>query len=124
MLIFCPVNAGSQNRVRRELKFMQLRISIFLILALVLPAGYGLAETTSFADAARNRCSYVGLKDFTKFTKSTGASNEVVLTSPEITAPIVWDELIVSWNVPKGVHLKMEARAIYPDHATKYYTMS
>src|SRR5437899_10319250 len=103
---------------------MQLRISIFLILALVLPAGYSLAETANSADVARNRCSYLGLKDFTKFTKSPGASNEMVLTSPEIKASIDWDELIVSWNVPKGVHLKMEARALYPDHATKYYIMS
>jgi uncharacterized protein YvpB len=38
-------------------------------------------------------------------------------------APIDWDELIVSWNVAPGVHLKVEARTIYPSHATRYYTM-
>ena len=47
----------------------------------------------------------------------------MIFTSPEIAAPIEWNELVVSWNVRPGVHLKAEARAIYPDHATKYYTM-
>ncbi|WP_050785906.1 peptidase C39 family protein [Pedosphaera parvula] len=103
---------------------MQLRTLIFGFLTLILPASFCLADAATSTDAARNRCSYMGLKDITKFTKSSGASNEVVLISPEIKAPIDWDELVVSWNVLKGVHLKMEARAICPDHITKYYTMS
>jgi len=43
---------------------------------------------------------FIAFKSFSKFTKSPGESvNETVWTSPEITARIHWDELIVSWNV-------------------------
>ena len=41
-----------------------------------------------------------------------------------MTVPVKWDELVASWNVPTNVYLKAEARAIYPDHTTKYYTLS
>lgn len=51
--------------------------------------------------------------------------NGAVLTSPEMPVPIAWDELVVSWNAtaPSGTYLKIEARGIYPDHSTKFYTM-
>ncbi|PYJ04010.1 MAG: hypothetical protein DME25_10680 [Verrucomicrobia bacterium] len=90
---------------------------------------------------------FIGFKDFSAFRKAAagrvsgdgggelrgGASPnsddelpaEVVLTSPEIAAHVQWDELIVSWNaeMPAGAYLKVEARAVYPDCATRYYTM-
>ena len=80
---------------------------------------------TRAASAAKdNRCAFIGITDFSTFSKSPGtATNETIFLSPEIVAPIEWNELVVSWNVPPGVHLKVEARAIYPDHATQYYTM-
>jgi uncharacterized protein YvpB len=79
---------------------------------------------TALSAAAANRCAFIGLTNFSAFATSTVAlTNEVSFTSPEIIAPIDWDELVVSWNVPPGVHLKAEARAIYPGHATHYYTM-
>lgn len=60
--------------------------------------------------------------------KATGAREtpgEIVLTSPEIRATIGWDELVASWNaeLPEGAYLIVEARAIYRERATKYYTM-
>ena len=71
-----------------------------------------------------NRCAFIGLTNFSDFAQSPGPTNEEkVFLSPVIKAPIEWDELIVSWNVPAGVHLKAEARALYPNHATQYYTM-
>jgi hypothetical protein len=74
--------------------------------------------------AGGNRCAFIGITNFSSFAKSPAAlTNETIFTSPEIMAPIDWDELIVSWNVPRGVHLKVEARAVYPSHATRYYTM-
>ena len=74
--------------------------------------------------AGSNRCAFIGITNFSGFSKSAVTSTrETVLTSPEITVPIDWDELIVSWNVSPGVHLKVEARAIYPGRATCYYTM-
>ena len=41
-----------------------------------------------------------------------------------MTVPVNWDELVISWNVPTNVYLKAEARAIFPDHTTKYFVMS
>jgi uncharacterized protein YvpB len=74
--------------------------------------------------AGGHRCAFIGITNFSSFAKSPAAlTNETIFTSPEIMAPIDWDELIVSWNVPPGVHLKVEARAVYPSHATRYYTM-
>jgi Peptidase_C39 like family len=71
-----------------------------------------------------DRCAFVTVTNISSFTKTSGnAPGEIVLTSPEITAPIAWDELVASWNVLPGVYLKLEARAIFPDHATKYFTL-
>ena len=71
-----------------------------------------------------NRCAFIGITNLASFSQSAGTlTNETAFTSSEIAAPIEWNELVVSWNVPSGVHLKAEARAIYPDHATQYYTL-
>src|SRR5882762_7882811 len=70
---------------------------------------------------------FIPFKDFSSFAQSPGEhTNELVLLSPQITAAIKGNELIVSWNskLPESSGLKLEARAIYPDHATKYYTMA
>jgi hypothetical protein len=70
------------------------------------------------------RCAFIGITNFSSFSRNPGATNgETVFLSGEIVAPIEWNELVVSWNVPSGVHLKAEARAIYPEHATAFYTM-
>jgi hypothetical protein len=69
---------------------------------------------------------FIGFARFSSFTPSTGElPGEKALTSPEIAARIHWDELVASWNVemPDGAYLKVEARALYPQRATKYYTM-
>jgi hypothetical protein len=48
-----------------------------------------------------------------------------VLTSPIIRADVNWDQLIVSWNTdaPDGTYLKVEARALFLDHSSGFYTM-
>lgn len=69
---------------------------------------------------------FIPIKSFAAFAKSLHpATGDTVLTSPEIPARIGWDELIVSWNAetPVGTGLKIEARALYPDHPTKWFTM-
>lgn len=68
---------------------------------------------------------FVGLGKFSKFTRVQDGDGETVLTSPEIKAHISWNELIVSWSAdaPAGTFLKIEARAISPGHATKFYTL-
>jgi Peptidase_C39 like family len=69
---------------------------------------------------------FLGFTSFSKFERSKGESpGELVLTSPVIEAALKWDELIASWNVEKtdATYLKVEARALYADHATKYFVM-
>jgi uncharacterized protein YvpB len=74
--------------------------------------------------AKDKRCAFIGITNFSKFSETTGTTNnETVFLSPVILAPIEWNELVVSWNVPSDVHLKAEARALYSHHATQYYTM-
>lgn len=83
------------------------------------------ANTTSAAKKAdENPSHFIGIKKFSKFKKET-ANNEMILTSPEIKSPSAWNELVVSWNAdaPAGTFLKVEARGIYPDHSTTFYTM-
>ncbi len=49
-----------------------------------------------------------------------------MLTSPVLASRIAWNELIVSWNATLATHsgLKLEARGVYPDHATRFYTLA
>jgi hypothetical protein len=67
---------------------------------------------------------FLGFDDLSNFQAST-SNSETVLTSPVIAARIPWDELVASWNVDatEGEYLKVEARALYPERATKYYTL-
>jgi len=68
---------------------------------------------------------FVGLEQFSQFTRSQNENGETVLLSPEIKAQIPWNELIVSWNAdaPAGTFLKVEARALLSDRETKFYTL-
>jgi len=98
------------------------RAFLFLLATATLLTSCAVAGTTTGAQP--NRCAFIGITNFFGFSMSPGAlTNETVLTSPEIKAPIDWDELVVSWNVLPGAHLKVEARALYPAHPTRYYTM-
>ncbi|HEX4646793.1 MAG TPA: hypothetical protein VH598_14415, partial [Verrucomicrobiae bacterium] len=80
---------------------------------------------TSPTDVAmRERSSFVCYREFSTFAKAPGsAPGEAVLTSPEIKSRNHWNELVVSWNASPGAYLKVEARAFYPDHTTKFYTL-
>ncbi|MDB6064844.1 MAG: Peptidase like family [Pedosphaera sp.] len=109
------------NAINRWTRFMRARFLIVLLSATGLLAACA-APADGTALAQRN--SFVGFKDFSSFTKSPGsAPGEIILTSPEIASPVAWDECVLSWNVGSGVYLKAEARGVYPDHSTKYYTL-
>src|SRR5208283_1756775 len=41
---------------------------------------------------------FVGLADFSKFTRSQNEKGEAVWLPPEIKSAVEWNELIVSWN--------------------------
>ena len=69
---------------------------------------------------------FVGFRSFSGFKKSSGEQpGATMLTSREIRAHISWDELIASWNaeMPPSTYLKIEARALHPDHATKWFVL-
>jgi Peptidase_C39 like family len=108
------------NRLLPEKMRMTGRLLVVLSAAAVLLAGC--VTSPHSAPPARNR--FIGFTDFSRFQKTPGAtSSETVWTSREIAPPNAWNELIVSWNVPAEVWLKVEARGIYPDHTTKFYTL-
>jgi hypothetical protein len=94
------------------------------ILLSALAVFLGGCATTSQRSFVPDHKYFTSFTRFSKFTKSAGdAPGEMVLVSPEIETPGAWDELVVSWNVLAGTHLKVEARGIYPDHATKFYAL-
>jgi len=68
---------------------------------------------------------FIGLTKFNRFSATPGTNGEVVLVSPKIKTSSRWNELVVSWNTtaPAGSYLKVEARAILPDHTTKFYSL-
>jgi hypothetical protein len=69
---------------------------------------------------------FTAITDFTKFhADETASEGAPTLTSPEITLGVSANEIVVSWNAdaPAGTGLRIEAKAIYPDHASKWYTL-
>lgn len=94
---------------------------LFLSLMAGLLAGCATSSHHAFKADPRYFASFTNFNEFSQSTDQV--PGETVFVSPEIAAPNPWDELVVSWDVPAGVYLKVEARAIYPDHATKYYTL-
>jgi hypothetical protein len=107
-----PLVSGRQARKGLE------RLGFIFLLALT--------PMLLLADHAREsgRCAFMAITNLSGFTKSiAGLTNEAVWTSPEITPPIDWNELVASWDVTPGTHFKVEARAFYPDHATRYYVL-
>src|ERR1039457_5938528 len=67
---------------------------------------------------------FIGLKDFSSFTRSQNTRDEMVLLSPEMKPAMDWNQLVVSWNAaaPTGTFLKIEARAIVTNRETKFFT--
>ena len=67
---------------------------------------------------------FIGFTRFCGFERSAGPAGECILTSPIVRSRIRWNELIASWDLnPRGAYLKVEVRALYPAHATKFYTL-
>jgi hypothetical protein len=96
-------------------------LSILLLLSTLVFSG---CKTTSVSPKS-NFSRFTGLDDFSKFTSSQNTNGETVLLSPEIKSPVVWNNLIVSWNAdaPAGTFLKIEAGAILSGRRTKFYTL-
>jgi hypothetical protein len=69
------------------------------------------------------RSHFLGITDFSAFSRAAGSNiGEVLLTSPEIAAPIDWNELVPSWNTTPDTCLTVEARAISDAGTTRFYS--
>jgi len=90
--------------------------------AIALLAG---AQTFQVRGTDFRGCRFIGLTNFSGFSAARQGS-EAILTSPKISPNIDWNELIVSWNAEMHPdnYLKIEARGIFPDHATRYYALA
>lgn len=100
-----------------------MRLRTFILI--VLTAGLALPGAASPPTPAQ-QSRFISLRSFSSFIVGLSTnSNETVLISPVFKAPIAWDQLIVSWNAvtPGASWIKVEATGIYPDRATKYYTL-
>lgn len=70
---------------------------------------------------------FTAITDFTKFeNEESAAPGEQALTSPELPLGLNANEIIVSWNAdaPEGTGIKVEAKALYADRASKWYTLA
>jgi hypothetical protein len=113
-----PAEAGTPNLLVSRSK--RNRMLSWVITAVLLSG----CATPPNDVAMRERSSFTCYREFSNFAKAPGpAPGETILTSPEIKSPNHWNELVVSWNASPGAYLKVEARALYPDHVTKFYTL-
>jgi hypothetical protein len=95
-------------------------LKFLLAFAAIVPQ---VSQAQSAPDPARYS-HFKGLTDFSKFDRSTNSNGEVTLVSPKIETPNEWDQLVLSWNAKAapGTFLAFEARAIQPEHETKFYS--
>ena len=99
---------------------MSLNCAPTFFIAFLLLSGPRLAAAPQYGRQ------FIGLSDFSVFSEVKGElPNQTALVSPKIVARIKWDELVVSWNsdLRENAVLKIEARALYPERPTKFYTM-
>jgi hypothetical protein len=97
-------------------------LSVAFLIPFALFSGCRTAPTSVKSEFSH----FVGLDDFSSFTRTQNERGETVLLSPKINSEIPWNELIVSWNAgaPAGTFLKVETRAISADHITKFYQLA
>jgi uncharacterized protein YvpB len=92
----------------------------------ILTMAAGCSAPRTHLDSKAISPGFVSFNEFSGFERSKGERvDETVLTSPVIRTRFVWDELVVSWNaiVPPGCGMRIEARALYSDHATEFYIL-
>src|SRR6266850_2568513 len=92
----------------------------------VVAACVGIHHCAHAAESDLRGNQFISFNDFSKFSNSSNeTTGETIMTSPEIPTGLQADQLIVSWNaeLPADVFLNIEARAIYPERPTKYFTM-
>jgi hypothetical protein len=98
----------------------------YLTVALLLPVAL-LSGCRTVSPSVKSEFShFVGIDDFSKFSRSKNERGETILLSPEIKSGIPWNELIVSWNAdaPTGTFLKIEASAVAAGGVTRFYELA
>ena len=97
----------------------------FLSVALLLPAALLLGCRTVPTSVKTDFSRFVGIDDFSTFSRSQNERGETVLLSPEIKPGIPWNEFIVSWDAeaPPGTFLKVEASAVSEGRAMRFYNL-
>lgn len=100
---------------------MMMWLLCALLLISVVPVS---AQAVTPAPVSRTH--FIGYTKFQNWSQSRGVkAGEIVWTSPEIAAPVNWNELVASWNIalPTDGALKLEARGVYPNRASKYFVL-
>jgi len=79
---------------------------------------------TGFCETNQN-ARFFGWTHLDEWQKSAHIANAWEWISPEMDARFDWDELIASWNMRTvgDAGLRIEARALYPNRTTRFYTM-
>lgn len=92
--------------------------AIYIVLSMLCISSLGYCETNQNAR-------FYGWTLLDGWQKSLQATNTWEWMSPEMDAGIAWDELIASWNMRTQVEagLKIEARPLYPNQTSRFYTM-
>lgn len=112
---------NSKNERPGPLRQRAPRLFATLLLAALPLAGCRAIPAARHSEFSR----FVGIGDFSHFTPSHATNGNLVLLSPPLASPLPWNELIVSWNAgaPAGSFLNIEAAAVSPGTATKFYSL-
>jgi len=73
------------------------------------------------AKADHRGAQFIGFTTFERFQIETNGS-DVTLLSPVLRSDVNWNELVPSWNFAGTNGLSVEAKVIYPDRETKWYS--
>ena len=117
--MFAPIMSHQKRPAGQE--------ALLLLLIASVLASAGCARLVKRSSEGFERASvFVSITNFSQWVQINGENaGEEILTSPELAAPFDVDEIIVSWNAdsPQGTGLKIQTRALYPEHTTEFYTL-
>jgi hypothetical protein len=113
--------------MRRGLCIVFVNLACRSLLALFLLAGCSAPERTLVGPKGRATSPwFAAITNLSSFhVTAQRAGLESVLTSPVLSTPLAWDELVISWNgsFPAGTGLTVEARAVGAGHGNRYFVL-
>jgi peptidase C39-like protein len=119
-----PIENGSNRHLDRNQLGGSLTFAKVCAAVLVISVAFG--AKTARADSEDGGRQFIGFNKPGDFQEAPSSDpRQKILLSPEIHARIEFTEAIVSWNaqMPAQSTLTVEARALYSDSATKYYSL-